>query len=129
MKALSVCQPWAWAIVAGIKKVENRTWRTKHRGPLVIHASRSQRYRGGDYTGLLPGLPAWEELDFGALVGIVELMDCVPVAEVRDDPFAVGPWCWLVRGARRVRPLPLKGQVSFFQVDDGSFKVVPYARR
>ena len=44
MKALSVCQPWAWAIVHGIKKVENRWRPTRHRGPLVIHASRSRRY-------------------------------------------------------------------------------------
>ena len=38
MKALSVCQPWAWAIVCGLKTVENRWRPTRHRGPLVIHA-------------------------------------------------------------------------------------------
>ena len=39
MKALSVRQPWAWCIVSGFKSVENRTWTTKYRGPILIHAS------------------------------------------------------------------------------------------
>jgi hypothetical protein len=118
MKALSVCQPWAWAIVHGVKTVENRWRPTSHRGPLVIHASRSRRYLGQDYTDLLPGLPPWEQLDFGALVGVVEVVDCVPVAEVEGDPFAIGPWCWLLAQAGRIRPVPFKGQVGLFTVAD-----------
>lgn len=39
MMALSVRQPWASLIVAGIKRVENRTWTTDYRGPLLVHAS------------------------------------------------------------------------------------------
>lgn len=39
-KALSLRQPWAWAVVHGYKDVENRSWSTKHRGPLLIHASK-----------------------------------------------------------------------------------------
>jgi ASCH domain len=118
MKALSVCQPWAWAIVAGIKTVENRSRPTRHRGPLVIHASRSRRYLKGDYADLLPGLPPWEALDFGALIGVVQVVGSVPLADVEGDPFAVGPWCWLLTGARRIRPVPYKGQVSLFDVPE-----------
>ena len=43
MKCLSILQPWAWAIIHGGKDVENRTWRTAYRGPLLIHASLSRR--------------------------------------------------------------------------------------
>src|SRR5688572_4676832 len=39
MKALSLRQPWAWAVVHGGKRVENRGWTTDYRGPLLIHAS------------------------------------------------------------------------------------------
>jgi hypothetical protein len=39
MRALSVRQPYAWLIVAGLKDVENRSRRLRHRGPLLIHAS------------------------------------------------------------------------------------------
>lgn len=40
MKALTVWEPWATAIALGWKPVENRTWPTKHRGALAIHASK-----------------------------------------------------------------------------------------
>ena len=40
-RALTVKQPWASLLVAGIKTVENRTWTTKYRGPLAIHAALS----------------------------------------------------------------------------------------
>jgi len=39
MKALSIKQPWAYLIANGIKDVENRTWQTKYRGWVLIHAS------------------------------------------------------------------------------------------
>lgn len=35
VKALSVRQPWAWAIVHAGKDVENRNWPTPHRGRLA----------------------------------------------------------------------------------------------
>lgn len=40
MKALSIRQPWAWLIVNGFKDIENRSWHTKYRGPVLIHASK-----------------------------------------------------------------------------------------
>lgn len=41
MKALSIKNPWALLIAQGIKDIENRTWRTKHRGKIYIHAGQS----------------------------------------------------------------------------------------
>ena len=37
--ALSVRQPWAWALLHGGKTIENRTWRRHYRGRIWIHAS------------------------------------------------------------------------------------------
>lgn len=39
MKAVSVKQPWAQLICLGVKPIENRTWATKYRGRVYIHAS------------------------------------------------------------------------------------------
>jgi hypothetical protein len=39
MKCLSIQNPWAPLICAGVKDVENRTWKTDYRGPLLIHTS------------------------------------------------------------------------------------------
>ena len=41
MKAISIRQPWAWLVVHGYKDVDNRTWATKHRGPILIHAGKA----------------------------------------------------------------------------------------
>ena len=43
-KALSIKQPWASLIAIGLKDVENRTWKTKYRGKLLIHAPSSIDY-------------------------------------------------------------------------------------
>jgi len=42
VKALSIRQPWAWAILHAGKRVENRDWRgCDYRGPVLLHASKS----------------------------------------------------------------------------------------
>ena len=100
MYALTVCQPWAWAIMVGPKRVENRTWRTNYRGPLAIHAGKSRKWlRDCDRfpDGTLP--PAATDLTFGAVLGVVELVNVLPYTdpEVATDPWADGPWCWVLR--------------------------------
>jgi hypothetical protein len=107
VKAITVQQPWAWAIVYGYKPVENRTQMVKYRGPLAIHAGARWSQRGaefeplqrayaewlgfthwdGPYGGhlILPIDPAEDERDrelfpFGAVIGVVDLVDCHPEA-------------------------------------------------
>lgn len=41
MKTISVRQPYATLIVAGVKDVENRSWNTEYRGRVLIHASKN----------------------------------------------------------------------------------------
>ena len=78
---LSVRQPYAWSIVEGIKDVENRSWATKIRGRIFIHA-------GKNNTGVDDGLddlrrmgvrtlPKEQDMTFGAIIGSVEIVDCV----------------------------------------------------
>lgn len=38
LRALSIRQPWAWAITHAGKRIENRSWSTNYRGPILIHA-------------------------------------------------------------------------------------------
>lgn len=46
MKTLSIKQPWAYLICSGIKEIENRTWKTKFRGRVLVHASAKDAYIG-----------------------------------------------------------------------------------
>lgn len=40
MKALSLTQPWATLVALGEKRIETRSWPTKYRGPIAIHAAK-----------------------------------------------------------------------------------------
>jgi len=107
MKALTVCQPWAWAIIFGPKRIENRTWKTFYRGPLAIHAGKSKSHLS---ETLNDGTATPPDLTFGAFLGVVELVDCVPVNEAPADPFAEGPYCWLLEDPKPLpKPLPWRG--------------------
>lgn len=73
MKAISVRQPWADAIMFHGKDVENRTRLTKHRGLIAIHASQAEdteAYRDPLIRDLQLGKPAR-----GAVLGVVNLVD------------------------------------------------------
>jgi hypothetical protein len=59
MKALSIHQPWTWAILNAGKTVENRRWSTSQRGPLLIHASKTKTSYNREPT-----------LDWAAIYGI-----------------------------------------------------------
>ena len=78
MKALSIAKPWAECIVSKGKNIENRTWDTKFRGYLAIHASMSKDLSRFEYCqenhklNLSP-----QDVDFGAIVGIAEIVGIV----------------------------------------------------
>ena len=56
MKCISIRQPWAWLIIKGVKPVENRTWSSSYRGPLLIHASLTFDWSG--YRWIRRAFPA-----------------------------------------------------------------------
>lgn len=44
MKAVTLYQPWATLVAIGAKKIETRSWFTRYRGPLAIHAGKDKRF-------------------------------------------------------------------------------------
>lgn len=121
MKALTIHQPWAWAIAQGHKRIENRSWYTSHRGSLLIHAGRSiQSIESGrryiERLGLR--VPDRGTLVFGAIVAIARVKACVEVETVLDEPFAEGPVCWLLTDVRAVDPFPYSGAQGLFEVPE-----------
>jgi hypothetical protein len=107
MKALTVCQPWAWALIYGPKRIENRTWHTTYRGPLLIHAGKSVDWL---CDALNDGTPVpRRDLVFGAIIGVVDLVACVRPDRHPHDPFAEGPWCWVTTHPRPIAPIYCRG--------------------
>lgn len=93
MKAITVLQPYASLIACGAKRIETRSWATKYRGPIAIHAGLSKKY-----SGKVRESPFYEEfskhergpvcmnwdrlpelLPYGKVIAIVDLIDCQKV--------------------------------------------------
>src|SRR5262249_5426607 len=102
VRAITIRQPWAELIVRGEKDVENRSWRTRHRGPLLIHAGgRAHRELFEEH-----GVP--DSAERGAIIGVVEVVDCR--LERSSEWHEPGSWGWYLTGARRFeKPIPMKG--------------------
>ena len=76
MKVLTIKQPWATLIMQGDKRFEFRSWQTKYRGELLIHAG-----KGIDKEAvkrLAKYLP--ENIPSGKILGKVKLADCIKMS-------------------------------------------------
>ncbi len=127
MRALSLRQPWASLVVAGLKDVENRRWRTTYRGPILIHAARTEE-SGAALAPLPEGALRWLReraengtLPRGALLGHVRLIDIVQDADA-FSPWAMPGaeiWHWLLAHAVAFpEPVPWRGLPGLFEVPD-----------
>jgi hypothetical protein len=126
MKALSIRQPWAWAIIYAGKDIENRTWATTYRGPVLIHASKGMTRR--EYEDCLAGLhhiglthpfptgltlPTFEELPRGGIIGKARIVDCVRSS---PSPWFFGPYGFALADVEPLPFRPLTGALGFFHV-------------
>ena len=134
MKALTICQPYAQLIVRGEKRVENREWPTRYRGPLAIHAGVSREWLQPE--DLVAFELLHDPLVFGAVVGVANLVACLHIEAItlakvekrfpwiRDHEHTNGTWCWVLEDVRRFDPIPWKGAQRLWTLPEG---IVPAA--
>lgn len=140
MKVLSILQPWASLVVLGHKKIETRSWNTKYRGELLIHASKSVKA----WQGLWHQEPFKHSLDdvppFGAIIGKVKLVDTCDTLTIKTFPqwgqgkesatlteqeLAFGDYSddrfgWLLSDPVVFeKPIPAKGKLGLWEYDPG----------
>jgi hypothetical protein len=114
IKALSIRQPWANAIMLG-KDVENRSRYFTHRGSLLIHASLKIDRDALDDPRIL-ALPE-KDMVLGHLIGVVTVLDCVRSSKSRWADLG-REWKLLLANPRPLlRPVPYRGQLALFEVD------------
>lgn len=126
MKAISIRQPWAWAILHGNKDVENRNWPTRFRGRVWIHASKPmKRQEYEDFCELRAQIigagwlsdvltPRFDDLVRGAIVGSVEIVDCV---ENSGSPWFFGVYGFILRDpVALLTPVECSGALGFWNV-------------
>jgi hypothetical protein len=124
MKALSIRQPYAFAIVMGFKPVENRDWPTRYRGGVLIHAGKKEET--DDVEGVLRqiahetgvALPVIQKgytshRSLGTIVGAATLTDCVTAMA---SEWFYGPYGFVMKDAKWCAPVACKGALSFFEV-------------
>lgn len=118
MKALSLWPVWAGLVREGLKTLEIRSRPTHYRGRLLICSSRR---------------PAYDNVPCGSAICTVELVGCRPMLpgdEARAGvAYRPGAWAWELADARAVMPVPVKGALGFYAVDDRLIKPLAGGRR
>jgi len=123
LKALSFRQPWAALILEGRKTLDLRTWSTHYRGRLAIYASLEVEKEACQAHGV-----DIAHLTTGALVGIVDLVDVIPLEEAAYNArlaehlggrsFRPGLYGWVLTNPRPLDPPQVvKGRLNLFDVD------------
>ena len=107
-------------VVNGYKDIENRSWSTKHRGKILIHAS-SRKVTKTEYAEFkktcwrfkITVYPAVYQFMIGGIVGSVEIVDCV---EKFRSPWFFGPHGFPLKNARKLLFKPMNGKLHVWSV-------------
>lgn len=125
--AISVRQPWAWAIVFGGKDVENRVKRAitiggmDRHSRIAVHAStgmtRDEYDEARDFmAGIGVTCPHPSELVRGGIIGSVSIVGTVKES---TSPWFFGPWALELADAVPCEPIPSVGQLGAFRWQGG----------
>ena len=136
MKCITLTQPWASLVAIGAKQIETRSWSTRYRGPLAIHAA-----AGGYvddyiemkiepfYSALVAGgIPNRLYLPLGGVLAICDLVDCfrfdgdtwkmLHPREVAFGDFRAGRFGFRLINVRRLpEPIPARGALGLWTWD------------
>ncbi|MEE2568588.1 ASCH domain-containing protein [Pseudarthrobacter sp. J64] len=129
--ALTIRQPWAWAVIHGGKDVENRSWHTSYRGTLYIHSALAGTTEADrHHADISQAIDAQREaglsveLKFGYVLGTVELAGIHHANDCRDSntnmlcsPWALpGNYHWQLTEPRPLTcPFPEQGKQGLWR--------------
>ncbi|MCI9234733.1 MAG: ASCH domain-containing protein [Anaerotruncus sp.] len=150
MRAITVYQPYAFEIVAGLKQYETRPRRTNIRGRVAIHAAKTDiwverlitlkdiqehskmllEYQLKQANGAVR-VPSM--LVFSAVIGTVEIVDCVPVEaligklsereKVLGD-YTPGRFAWVLKNPIMFdKAIPARGKQGWWNWDENSLQL------
>ena len=125
--ALSIRQPWAWAIINEGKDIENRSWSTRIRGPICIHAAKGMTNAEWDeamdfidqsfpkplasQVGRRRSASGSTDARRGGIIGTVDIVDCV---ERSRSPWFFGRFGFVLENVQPVDFIPVRGALGFF---------------
>ena len=141
MKAITIMQPWASLIAIGEKTFETRSWPTKHRGPIAIHAGKTidkEACEDKEIKQALAkhGITSLNQLPKGVVVATAEIKECHKITndlcELREAEthtglqingseyffgfYEEGRFAWELENVIKLSsPIPAKGQQRLWE--------------
>lgn len=127
MKTITIKQPYASLIAAGIKKYEFRTWKSKYRGKLLIHAG-----KGIDKKAMERFKNYNLEYPSGCIIAICDMVDCVKIDEetremlLKENELVYGKtamdksfdgYGFRLENVKMIEEIPVNGALSFWEYD------------
>ena len=128
MKTLTIKQPFASLIAEGYKEYEFRTWKTKYRGDILIHAGKSidkEAMKRFEYLNL--------EYPSGCIIAKATITDCVYVDDTlkeelqkKDDKVYYGVinkdsnwdgYGFKLENIEKISPIEIKGKLSLWNYE------------
>ncbi len=126
MKAITIKQPWATLIMEGYKEYEFRTWKTKYRGEILIHAGKSldkKAMKRFEHLNL--------EYPVGKIIAKATITDCIKVDDelrnilARKDPLVYqgvisksskdwNGYGFKLENIQKIEPINANGKLSFW---------------
>ena len=128
MKVITIKQPFASLIASGLKEYEFRTWRTKYRGEILIHAG-----LGVDKKAMEKFKHLNLEYPKGCIIAKVNLADCIKIDDnarkmlkeknelVYSNIIENTDWNgygFRLENVEKIIPINIKGKLSLWEIDD-----------
>ncbi len=127
MKVITIRQPWATLIAKGYKDYEFRTWKTKYRGEILIHAG-----KGVDKEALKRFQYLNLEYPTGCIIARAVLTDCIYITKEHGGKlYKINPivykgliskndwdgYGFKLESVEEIKPIPINGKLSLWDYD------------
>ena len=127
MKVITIKQPFASLIAEGIKEYEFRTWKTRYRGPILIHAG-----KGVDKKAMEKFKKYNLDYPSGCIIAMAELTDCVTIDDKarktlkKKNSLVYGNiikhtdwigYSFKMENVEKIEPIKMNGKLSLWEYD------------
>src|SRR3954471_500905 len=141
---LTMTQPWATLVAIGQNSIETRSWSTRHRGALAIHAAKGFPRDARELCGISPyrevlaraGYGDAAQLPRGEIIAVATLVDVMkftrstlkdirarasrgefPPHEADFGDFSAGRYGWVLKDVVQLEePVPAKGMLGLWEL-------------
>ena len=127
MKVISLREPFASLIKEQKKLIETRSWKTKYRGELDIHASLGKVNKSDQRINRLISYLTDQEMKYGLIIAKCTLVDCVYmdeafIANINENKiekdcglYEIGRYAWILKDIVVLdKPISAKGKLSIW---------------